>query len=59
MGRNKMNQETNTVEFKIFNSDLKKMTDAELEASLRKLREMTHSTQQVEKPQATFRRRAA
>jgi ribosomal protein L29 len=54
-----MNQETNTVEFKIFNSDLKKMTDAELEASLRKLREMTHSTQQVEKPQATFRRRAA
>lgn len=54
-----MNKVTNTVEFKVFNSDLKKMTDAELEASLRELREMTHTTQQVEKPQAAFRRRAA
>ncbi len=54
-----MNQETNTVEFKVFNADLKKMSDAELEASLRELREMTHSIQQVEKPQTAFRRRAA
>lgn len=54
-----MNQETNTVEFKVFNSDLKKMTDAELEASLRELREMTYSNQQIEKPQTAFRRRAA
>lgn len=58
MGRNKMNQETNTVEFKVFNSDLKKMSDAELEASLRELREMTYITP-TDKPREAFRRRAA
>jgi hypothetical protein len=53
-----MNQETNTVEFKVFNSDLKKMSDAELEASLRELREMTYITP-TDKPREAFRRRAA
>ena len=36
-----MNQETNTVEFKLFNADLQKMSDAELKASLNELRKMT------------------
>ncbi len=53
-----MKQETNTIEFKLFNADLKKMSDAELEASLKELRKLT----MVEKPthpQPAFRQRAA
>jgi hypothetical protein len=53
-----MNQETNTVEFKLFNADLKKMTDAELEASLKELRELT-MTEKPTHPQPAFHRRAA
>ena len=53
-----MNQETNTFEFKLFNADLKKMSDAELEASLKELRELS----MIEKPahpKPAFRQRAA
>ena len=53
-----MNQEANMNEYKVFNTDVKKMTDAELEASLRELREMT-MFQKPSRPEPTFRRRAA
>lgn len=53
-----MNQETKNDELVVFIADVKKMTDAELEASLKELRELTAQTQQ-EKPQPLFRRRAA
>lgn len=53
-----MYQETNIVEFRLFNADLKKMSDAELEASLKELRELT----MIKKPthlQPALRQRAA
>lgn len=53
-----MNQETNTVKFKLFNADLKKMSDAELEASLKELRELT-MVEKPTNPQPAFHRRAA
>jgi len=52
-----MNQETNTVEFKLFNADLKKMSDAELEASLKELREITNA--ESSKQNANYARRRA
>mgnify|MGYP001228394534 CR=1 FL=1 len=52
-----MNQETNTIEFKVFHADLKKMSDAELEASLKELRAITADAKAQENK--TFRRKAA
>ena len=53
-----MNQQANINEYKVFKTDVKKMTDAELEASLRELREMT-MIQKPAHPQPAFRQRAA
>ena len=53
-----MKQATNIKEFKAFNCDIKKMTDAELEASLKELREFT-MTIKSENLQPQFRRRVA
>ncbi len=36
-----MDQETNIIEYKVLNTHVKKMTDAELLASLNELRKMT------------------
>ena len=53
-----MKQHANIKEFKQFDRDIKKMTDAELEASLKELGEFTMSIKS-ENRQPQFRRRAA
>ena len=53
-----MDQETKTNEFVVFIADVKKLTDAELEASLKELRELT-TRMQPGKAVPLFRRRAA
>jgi hypothetical protein len=54
-----MKQETKPNEFVVFNADVKKMSDAELEASLKELRELSMRMKPDEHPQTFFRRRAA
>lgn len=48
----------NIKEFAVFHADVKKMTDAQLEASLKELRDVTNSLT-LKQRQPTFRRRAA
>ena len=51
-----MKQEANTKEFIVFNADVKKMSDAELEKTLMELRSMRNDNH---KPRAMPQRRAA
>jgi len=54
-----MKNETKPNEFIVFNADVKRMSDAELEASLRQLRELTTQGVKAEHPDTFFRTRAA
>lgn len=54
-----MKNETKPNEFIVFNADVKRMSDAELEASLRQLRELTTQEAKAEHPDTFFRTRAA
>ncbi len=54
-----MNQENKVTEFIVFDANVKKMSDAELEASLRELRALTVKAEQPEHPSTFFRTRAA
>lgn len=54
-----MKQENKLNDFVVFHADVKRMTDAELEASLRELRALTVKAEQPEHPSTFFRARAA
>ena len=55
-----MKQDKKVNAFLVFHEDVKKMSNEQLEATLKELRDLTVTiSNQTEKPQSIFRRRAA